>query len=112
MAVADGAQVGHGYANKVIKQICEEDWLDHLDDVGQFCHQGIGVFTFTYEDECFLLFLYYDDDTRTLQNYADELFLATDEKHLKGADLFNREGFASPLAGFIDPRVVDSDFQN
>eukprot|EP00957_Ditylum_brightwellii_P152472 11606482-Ditylum_brightwellii.AAC.1 len=66
---------------------------------------------------------------KMLQNYTDKLFLATDtvasksliskwflyrwsyqdEKHLKGADLFNRKGHASSLTDFVNPRVVGSD---
>ena len=35
-----------------------------------------------------------------------------DEKHLKGQELFNRDGRACPLTGNLEPILVDSDFRN
>lgn len=34
------------------------------------------------------------------------------EKHLKGQELFNRDGWACPLTGNLEPILVDSDFCN
>ncbi len=35
-----------------------------------------------------------------------------DEKHLKGAKLFNRKGCRDPITGKIEPLLVDSDWWN
>jgi len=35
-----------------------------------------------------------------------------DEKHLKGAELFNRKGHRDPLTGKVDPILVYSDWRN